>query len=52
MGVAHHLVSAAVLVVLALGFTTVRPTPRGRRRSPEAPEPAWVRVNSRSHDRY
>jgi hypothetical protein len=29
-------------LVLALGYTTVRPTPR-RRRAPAAPMPAWAR---------
>ena len=32
-------------LVLALGFTTVRPTPRGRRR--ESPAPAWARTRRR-----
>jgi hypothetical protein len=30
-------------LALALGFTTVRPTPRGRRRNDVAPAPAWLR---------
>jgi hypothetical protein len=32
---------AVAVLVLALGFTVVRPTPR--RRSPELPAPAWLR---------
>jgi hypothetical protein len=34
-------------LVLALGFTTVRPTPRGRRRLPVVPAPAYVRQRRR-----
>jgi hypothetical protein len=33
---------------LALGFTTLRPTPRGRRRPPVVPAPAYVRYRRRS----
>jgi hypothetical protein len=34
-------------LVLALGFTTLRPTPRGRRRPPVVPAPAYVRQRRR-----
>jgi hypothetical protein len=30
-------------LALALGFTTVRPTPRGRRRDDVTPAPVWLR---------
>jgi hypothetical protein len=36
-------------LVLALGFATLRPTPR--RRPPEAPAPAWARRGARRRDR-
>jgi hypothetical protein len=36
-------------LALALGFTTVRPTPRTRRRPPVVPAPAWNRTRTMDH---
>jgi hypothetical protein len=34
-------------LAMALGFTTLRPTPRGRRHPPVVPAPAYARYRRR-----